>query len=943
MADRRANDVQKQIRYLTSCYRADNRETAITDFFSEKVTHRIVLSGSDDLLNGLFPKVPIDYFKAVEAKKAAAIAKREKSLLYGAFFLVGSIRSSGSKRINICAPLLLFPAEIGHTEDGAWVTIDFGMRQINTHAIRKVLNPQDESAAAHDDLFAHFPPTPLEPDGLNDLINLLEDNIPGVSTEAMYDYPQLLDEKQFINAVKAAQRARSKIKRPNLQCLPVGAVGLVKNSPDTRGMLAELSTLAHSTRFSTPLMTLFANSTKTPEPVKTAPPVCVPTVLSAAQRRALESILRADLTLIIGPPGTGKSYTIAALALDQMARGKSVIVASRMDQAVNVVGDKIEGIIQEPGYAVRAGRKQYLKSLKQFLISILDHSAARYLVAPSLIDETENQLNSQRRLLAKLERQLRHRAKLECHFGATQPSATTGVLSRLGHKLAHTYWRARLTGKSPFWQIAELYTATLEQRNQSLARLLKLRFRQQISWTLDNHRDVLKELLRAVSARTELSQSKLFSSIDMSIVLKIFPIWLVSFADIHQVLPFEPELFDLAIVDEATQCDMASALPIFQRAKRVAVSGDPRQLRHVSFLSQQRQRGIAAKCRLADDDIAPLNYRDESLLDLVDNALKSGRQVAALDEHFRSMPDIIQFSNQEFYGNRLKVLSARPQTLARRNIEICPTGGSRNAQGQNKKEAEALIGRLKQLIAEESGLDAGKVRTIGILSPFRAQVDHLRRTVEKRCALDEILKHQIQVGTAHSFQGEERDVMLLSFALDDQSHSAAYRFIDQPDVFNVSVTRARSHQIVFTSFEMEVLNPGSLLYRYLEMAVQRCSLHPDVDPLKDQFLTQVAEQLKRHGFTVWPDYIVAGVDVDLVVERCGRTLGIDLIGHPGKFAGLIDLEYYRTFQRAGLSLFPLPYSAWQKNREHCVESLITAIEREDAGYPPDVMTIAGAG
>ncbi|MEA1952457.1 MAG: AAA domain-containing protein [Planctomycetota bacterium] len=77
------------------------------------------------------------------------------------------------------------------------------------------------------------------------------------------------------------------------------------------------------------------------------------------------------LTLVVGPPGTGKSYTEAALALDHLSRGESVLVASRMNHAVDVVARKIETMIGPGPYVIRGGRKQYLRDLKKFLQQIL--------------------------------------------------------------------------------------------------------------------------------------------------------------------------------------------------------------------------------------------------------------------------------------------------------------------------------------------------------------------------------------------------------------------------------------------------------------------------------------------------------------------------------------------------------------------------------------------
>ena len=86
-------------------------------------------------------------------------------------------------------------------------------------------------------------------------------------------------------------------------------------------------------------------------------------------------------------------------------------------------------------------------------------------------------------------------------------------------------------------------------------------------------------------------------------------------------------------------------------------------------------------------------------------------------------------------------------------------------------------------------------------------------------------------------------------------------------------------------------------------------------------MQQVRRELHQHGFNTWAAYPVAGMEIDLVAEHSGKTLGIDLIGYPGEFADVFDLERYRMLQRAGLALFPLSYRAWRQNKEACIEAI----------------------
>jgi superfamily I DNA and/or RNA helicase len=108
------------------------------------------------------------------------------------------------------------------------------------------------------------------------------------------------------------------------------------------------------------------------------------------------------------------------------------------------------------------------------------------------------------------------------------------------------------------------------------------------------------------------------------------------------------------VIDEASQCDIASALPLLFRAKRAVVLGDPQQLRHISRLSEYRDQALMVKHNLLDEPGPSWGYRANSLYDLAAAKAKSG-SIVALRDHHRSHADIINFSNSFFYGGKLRV------------------------------------------------------------------------------------------------------------------------------------------------------------------------------------------------------------------------------------------------------------------------------------------------
>ncbi|HXV59298.1 MAG TPA: AAA domain-containing protein [Vicinamibacteria bacterium] len=903
--------VWRRIRYLAACHQADNREAAIFDLFHEDVRHRYFAGGTEVLLTGLQDAVAIPLETGLEALKSATMYKRERSLIYASFIVTGT--SLTGRRL--AAPLVYFPASIDRYEVSGEPVTALKIRAedpcLNFAVLAELTGTGDGEISDVESILQKFPAPPIHESSLPDLIDLIRGSFPDVSIDPLYNYPALMSEREI------ESRARSQ----KLVCLPASAMALVPNPQSTQGVLFELSEIA-ALPPSPPLLSLFhataPNVPEDPDDFRT-----VPAVLSNAQKKIVRSARGNNLSLVVGPPGTGKSYTVSALALDHVLRGESVLVACRTERAIDVIEKKLETILGETTPILRGGSGDYRKKLKDFLERLLDAGSGLESVAVESPVELKRRLGRSVRTLERAGQKLDERHDRELSWGRL--SARSGALSFIDRlRLRYLDWRL---GDAPaLFGLVEAFEEAIEQRIALATELLRSTRLATIRKLLRNHRRELKRFQGAIRARTSSRQEKLFSEMDLSLLITAFPLWMCSFKELSRLAPLEPELFDIVIVDEATQSDMASPLPAFFRARRVVVTGDPRQLRHVSFLARARQRAIAEEHGLDDGEAATLDYRERSLLDRVDDALGSSDQIGFLDEHYRSLPSIIAFSNREFYDGRLRVMTARPDTERRHGVELRRVRGKRNASGQNPVEAEAVLAEIADWVERERELPSSVCHSIGVLSPLRDQVEHLSRQILKRFPLESIEKHDLLVSTPYGFQGDERDVMLLSFAVDASTHPSALRYLNQPDVFNVSITRARARQILFVSIDPSEAPAGSLLAKYLH-DVARSDIVPASREATtdDAFLADVMARLESAGCRVFPTYAVAGMVVDLVVERA-RPLGIDLIGHPGELAPAFDRERTLMLRRAGLPVFPLPLYAWRKNPEACVEAILSRLD-----------------
>jgi hypothetical protein len=270
-------------------------------------------------------------------------------------------------------------------------------------------------------------------------------------------------------------------------------------------------------------------------------------------------------------------------------------------------------------------------------------------------------------------------------------------------------------------------------------------------------------------------------------VLHHVPAWATTTLSTRHLWP-RPGLFDLAVIDEASQCSIPQVLPVLYRAKRALVIGDPNQLTHVTRLSHEdeeechREAGLSA----AWLDRQEVSYRECSAFDSFTHA--AGRSLL-LDEHYRCHPAIIEVPNHCYYAGQLVVLTD-PTELAHRDAHPVqwqhvagraehPSRGS----CRNDDEARAVVDLVRRL---DATLPAAAL--IGVVTPFRAQ-----RVTLERAFRNVGVAHMPKIGTIHTFQGGERDVMVLSPVAASGIRPDTVSWLRrQANLWNVAITRAKS-------------------------------------------------------------------------------------------------------------------------------------------------------
>jgi len=891
------------IRFYRDCYQFDTKGIKINSFFSKECSH-LFIPENFEILQGKYDAYPIDTAWAKEVEKTLLLESKEKALYGGSVFVKAKTKQLG-KTVKVIAPLYIHELSLEQRDDVYFIKIVDSF--INPKFVES-LNAIDSSLAIKVDTF--FEAIPINPIGFDHVIALrdaLIELLPGwelSSVENLYNLEH--DNQQSVKALKSRTIVPKKIYAAFL-------LGIFNKPVGSRGVITELTDIAEK-KISSKLLQVYFGNKEIPYVETRERPIHVPVDLSAIQKKVFYTMDSYDLSMVIGPPGTGKSFTIAALVIDLINRGNSVLIASKNSQAGKVVAKKVEEDFGITKILIKTERQSYRRSLIAKLTRIA--YGINYKLDKVDLERREKQLINLQKEIDDLYEQLLINEEKEIAWGEFYFKNKQTFFTGLRKKWIE-YQKRKLL---PVWKVNDRIATKSAKKVRLLKKFIRDRYEYNLEAVMKKKRAQIVTLIEALKTDRGNALEEKFDQIDFDLILDALPAWVCNSQEISKILPLQEEMFDVAIVDEASQCDLATMIPILYRAKKLIVVGDPKQLRHYSFLSNFQQNEFIKRNGI---QAALPNYRKESLIDLTQKVIGSQNQINFLNEHYRSKPDIIRFSNQHFYSGQLDMMRATPQSSIDKNVEIVEVEGVRNTKGVNEEEARHLIRMLVAIMEKEEHIPISASSTIGIISPFTAQTKYIKSQIRKSIDNRLLKKHKVLVGTPYQFQGEERGIVLLSFAIDNNTHPSAFMYLNREDVFNVSISRARDFQIIFTSIAYRTLDDRHLLSQYLNEEYAHLQEETKPENFHDLFINEVREELMQYGIhQIYSSIIVSGVEIDLAVVRQGKTFCIDLIGYPGDFAKQFSPHHMRMLNRMKQSVFYIPYSSWNLEREKTVKNLL---------------------
>ena len=698
-----------------------------------------------------------------------------------------------------------------------------------------------------------------------------------------------------------------------------------------RSLLNELEKLAFRRDWTkTPAACLVPARSSIGKPARQPPKkdTAAPLPCNGSQELTLERLRREPLTVVTGPPGTGKTQLVVNAVANAWLDGETVLVASTNNGAVDVAVDRA-GKIGE-GMLLRTGNRRNVEKLMDQIPALLGS------VGETPGDPWED-FESEARARAELARTAGRRTRLLADLTevADLNRKLTAMVEHL-EELAREIWRNRV--RVPNLALASRIVRRWARRRPSFSLwLLLLRLtgcgrpnpRSELltRWTeIDRQRTRLTTLLSNVETRigdpdtslrradkdwNDVSLAATQAAVSTGVVkgktalnalnrvppagpkitgairesLRHVRGWACTALSMKRNFRLEGGLFDLVIIDEASQCSLATALPLAYRAKRLAVIGDPNQLNPIVTLSDGWLRRIAESEDFEDGELLRrgIQHKEGSAYHAFEHAgRRASQQPIVLDEHYRSHPMIARWFNNEFYHGELTVLTdvAKMPQDERSIGWIDVLGDARRGRAgswTNVAEAERAVRQLANLVANADG-------SAGVVTPFAAQAQLIRRLARQRLGEERLADVDFECGTAHRFQGGEKDTIVFSAVLTPGISTRTAAWVERErNLINVAVSRARRSLMVLG--HPDIAAAGSrTLYSLRHYLHKNPACDDDPTPETGKHRTdshaeaRLLDAMRDAGFRPNAKLLVRGYELDFALLEKGLRLNVEVDG-----------------------------------------------------------------
>ncbi|MXQ54698.1 AAA domain-containing protein [Shimazuella alba] len=436
------------------------------------------------------------------------------------------------------------------------------------------------------------------------------------------------------------------------------------------------------------------------------------------------------------------------------------------------------------------------------------------------------------------------------------------------------------------------------------------------------------QLIKRIGTSTDkqLDMYRKEANEELNVCRSAIPVWIMPIQRVIENIKLDDDRFDVVIVDESSQSNLY-ALSALLRGKKAVIVGDDGQIMPdvVEFDNKLNMELIQRYLY----DIPQSGHLDIST-SLYDTANRIIHNKVILKEHFRSVPEIIQFSNQLSYDNEMIPLrlpnlqdNFTPSIVA---VPVQVENPKEHAKGLNEPEAIAVVEQILKCTKDERYAN----KTFGVISLSGQEQAKL---VEDKLRLElgelEMMRRHIICGDPYRFQGDERDIIFLSLGVLPGSRPKALASDADRRQFTVATSRARDRLFLFHSVDLNELSPDDVRFFLLKYC-QNVSAGNNMDALEEAalFASQLEQDVYQYivdkGYTASVKVQIGiGKSLDIVIEGERTRLAIECDGDKVLTMDQWKLEFERQslLERVGWHFHRIQGSYFYQDPENAMQSV----------------------
>lgn len=536
-----------------------------------------------------------------------------------------------------------------------------------------------------------------------------------------------------------------------------------------------------------PIKAFFGDLTDKPRRIKNYPLALYNDKVNLDQLLVIHNGLKYPVLYVQGPPGSGKTNTILNTVVTAFFNNKTVLISSYNNHPVDEIYQKLSHLKYKgddiPFPIIRLGNSEKLKdAIKQ--IRLLFKITSSMQVFDSSLNRKktyeEHKTKALSDLLRKYEEKLDLSERKEMIKTMLSSSSNLPFLANLqGEQLVNVNNTLKEIGEITDDDIKPL----ISHDRLELFKFLNFTSAKFIKRLSEPKYEELTDIIFTKDLNEAVRQLNQYLSNDENFqkFLKIFPVVVTTNISAHRL--GEPkQYFDMVIMDEASQCNTAVALVPIIRGEQLLLVGDPQQLKPVILLDERNNLILKKRYNITDE----YDYRNKSVYQTFLSADAVSDEVL-LSYHYRCHPKIIGFNNKKYYNNKLNIRSSDNEKHPLEFIEC----HSKDTTLKNTSESEA-----KEIVHY---VKTHPDKTIAVITPFVNQRNEIQEELNQNGIAN------VDCGTVHAFQGDEKQEIIFSLALTDKTHEKTYSWLkNNKELINVATSRAKERLVIIG--DMEQLN-----------------------------------------------------------------------------------------------------------------------------------------